>query len=34
MSPRQDAASQNQYSNSPVKVVSSNSSDKLRIKWK
>lgn len=34
MSPRQDAASQNQYSNSPVKVVSSTSSDKLRIKWK
>ena len=34
MSPRQDAASQKNYSNSPVKVVSSNSSDKLRIKWK
>lgn len=34
MSPRQDAASQNQYSNSPVKVVASNNSDKLRIKWK
>jgi hypothetical protein len=34
MSPRQDAASQAQYSNSPVKVVSSNNSDKLRIKWK
>ena len=33
MSPRQDAASQKNYSNSPVKVVSSNSSDKLRIKW-
>lgn len=34
MSPRQDAASQKNYSNSPVKVVSSNDSDKLRIKWK
>lgn len=34
MSPRQDAASQKNYSNSPVKVVSSNHSDKLRIKWK
>ena len=34
MSPRQDAASQNQYSNSPVRVVTSNDSDKLRIKWK
>ena len=34
MSPRQDAASQKNYSNSPVKVVASNSSDKLRIKWK
>lgn len=34
MSPRQDAASQKNYSNSPVKVVASNNSDKLRIKWK
>ena len=34
MSPRQDAASQKNYSNSPVKVVASNDSDKLRIKWK